>query len=170
MIYDNLKINEINKIQLHIDDNSKIIDKIVMDIINPYIKDLDKYITFISEILKDGENPPTAIELDDFCINLSTYIYFASGMCEQLGIRDDIARAVWKETYNNKRDESSGTVADKDTTAELASQQEQLTSICYTRAYKIVKAKVVAAQELLASIKKIITRRTTELELTKIGV
>ena len=47
-------------------------------------------------------------------------------------------------------------VADKDSIAELKSQQEYLTSLLYKRAYNIVKAKVSAAQEILASIKKII--------------
>ena len=62
-----------------------------------------------------------------------------------------------------------GTVQDKNTLAELASQQEQLISICYTRAYRIVKAKVDSAQELLASIKKVISRRMQEQQLTNIS-
>jgi hypothetical protein len=53
--------------------------------------------------------------------------------------------------------------------AELTSQQEQLTSICYTRAYRIVKAKVDNAQELLSSCKKVLSRRMSELELTHMG-
>lgn len=170
MLYENIKMEEVVKVQNKIDANSETINSIVQSIIRPYVKDLDNYVEFISSILKNGENPPTAQELDDFCMNLSTYIYFASGMCEQLGIKDDIAKAVYKETYNNKRNEvDKGTVSDKDSIAELASQQEQLTSICFTRSYKIVKAKIEAAQEMLASVKKIINRRTVEMELTRLG-
>lgn len=169
-LYDNIQIDRIKEIKLHIEDNSKTMDDIVNSIIQPYCKDLDNYVRFIADCLKDGENPPTVDELDDFCLNLSTYIYFASGMCEQLGIRDDISKAVWKETYNVARGSiSSGTVADKDSLAELNSQQEQLTNICYNRAYKIMKNKVEAAQELLSSCKKVLTRRMTEYELTHIG-
>ena len=103
-------------------------------------------------------------------MNLSTNIYFASGMQEQLGIKDDIAKAVYKEVYNTVRETStSGTIADKNSLAELASQQEYLTNICYTRAYKMTKAKVEAAQELLSACKKIISRRIAETELTRIG-
>ena len=95
---------------------------------------------------------------------------FASGMVEQLGIRDDIAKAVYKETYHTARQsEDKGTVADKDSIAELSSQQELLTSICYTRAWKTMKAKVESAQELLQSCKKVLTRRMTEAELTRVG-
>ena len=157
-------------IQLHVENNSKTIDSIVDEIIQPYCKDLDNYILFIKDCLKDGENPPTDSELDDFCMNLSTYIYFAGGMCEQLGIRDDISKAVWKETYHSSRASlEKGTVADKDSLAELNSQQEQLTNICYNRAYKIMKSKVENAQELLQSCKKVLSRRMQETELTRLG-
>jgi hypothetical protein len=146
------------------------IQEIVNSIIEPYCKDLDNYVEFIKSILKDGENPPTAQELDDFCMNLSVYIYYASGMQEQLGIKDDIAKALYKEMYHSSRDSlEKGTVADKDSLAELASQQEYLTSVCYKRAYSIVKAKVASAQEILSSVKKIISRRMSEYELTHIG-
>ena len=152
-----------------IEDHSASITEIVNEIIDPYCKDLDRYVLFIRDCLKDGENPPTNEELDDFCMNLSTLIYFASGMCEQLGIRDDISRAVYKEVYHSTRSElTEGTIADKDSVAELQSQQEQLTSVCYTRAYKIVKAKVESAQELLGSCKKVLSRRMAEYDLTRI--
>jgi hypothetical protein len=59
-----------------------------------------------------------------------------------------------------------GTIADKDSIAELQAQQEQITSVCYNRAYRIMKSKIEAAQELLASCKKVLTRRCQELELT----
>lgn len=164
----NVDVNVIDSIKLRVEDNSHIVDNIVSDIVSPYIEDLDKYVKFIGSCLKNGEQPPTDYELEDFCMNLSTYIYFASGMCEQLGIRDDIAKAVYRETYNTARDnKSSGTVQDKNTMAELESQQEQLISICYTRAYKTVKAKIDSAQELLSSCKKVLSRRMQEAELTK---
>lgn len=152
-----------NDIQKRVEENAKKLDKIVHDIIKEYCTDLDKYVAFISDCLHDGENPPTTQELEDFCLNLSTYIYFASGMTEALGIRDDIARAIYKEMYNTQRDAiDKGTVADKNTLAELASQEEALVSAAYTRAYKIMKAKVENAQELLGSCKKVLSHRIQE--------
>lgn len=161
------KVDDIRK---HVEDDSSQIDNIVNDIIKPYCKPLDEYVEFIRDLLKDGENPPTDQELDDMCINLATRIYFAGGLCEQLGIRDDISKAVYKEMYHASRASvEKGTVADKDSLAELASQQEYIISGVYTRAYKMMKSKVENAQELLQSIKKIIGRRMQETELTRIG-
>ena len=164
------ELDEVLDIKDYVEEKSKVIDTIVEGIILPYCKDLDKYVLFIKECLKDGENPPTTDELDDFCLNLSAYIYFAGGMCEQLGIRDDISKAVYKEMYHTARaSQEKGTIADKDSLAELASQEEWIVSSSYTRAYRTMKAKVENAQELLSSCKKVLTRRMTEMELTRIG-
>ena len=160
----------LTKIQENIESNAGALDRIVDEIIAPYCRDLDKYVRFIKDCLKDGENPPTNEELDDFCMNLSTYIYFAGGTCEYLGIRDDIAKAVYKEMYHTARaSQDTGTVADKDSLAELASQEEYIVSAAYNRAYKIMKSKVDNAQELLSSCKKVLTRRISEFETTRIG-
>lgn len=164
------ELDEIHDIKDDVEAKSRIIDEIVYAIISPYCKDLDRYVAFIKDCLKDGESPPTTDELDDFCLNLSTYIYFAGGMCEQLGIRDDIAKAVYKEMYHTARaSQDKGTVADKDSLAELASQEQAIVSASYNRAYKTMKAKVENAQELLSSCKKVLTRRMTEMELTRMG-
>lgn len=164
--YNELNAEKIKTIQDKVDNYSQIITDIVNEIIKPYIAPLDRYVSFISECLRDGTRPPTDGELEDFCMNLSTYIYFAGGACEQLGIKDDISREIYKELFNEKRDEIAGTISDKDAYAELQAQQEQITNICYTRAYKTMKSKVDNAQELLQSCKKVLSRRIQELSLT----
>lgn len=165
-----ITFDDVKPLQDEVESTSSLMDEIVEGIITTYCSDLDNYVTFISDVLQDGESQPTDAELDDFCLNLSAKIYFASAACERLGIRDDISRAIYKEIYHSKRAElDSGTVADKNSLAELQSQNEQLTSICYNRAYKIMKAKVDSAQELLGSCKKVLSRRMSELELTRLG-
>lgn len=163
-------LKEMDGICARVEENSRRMDEIVKDIIIKYTHDLDNYVMFIRDCLADGQNPPTDVELDDFVLNLSTYIYFASGMCEQLGIRDDIAEAVYKEMYHSARSKlDEGTVADKNSLAELETQKENLVAICYSRAYKTVKAKVESAQELLSSCKKVLSRRLANIELTRMG-
>lgn len=170
-LYENFDEAKIQKIREKVDGNSTQIDKVVNEIIKPYCKDLDNYVKFIKDCLCDGENPPTTLELEDFCMNLSTFIYFAGGLCEQLGVRDDIGKALYKEMYHTARaSQDNGTVADKDSYAELCSQQEQLTSICYTRAYKTMKSKVDNAQEILSSCKKVLSHRMQEESMTNISV
>jgi hypothetical protein len=170
MRIDNIDLKKIAETQARVEENSQTINKLVEEVIKPYCKDLDKYVGFIRNCLKDGENPPTDAELADFIMNLSTLIYWSSGACEQLGIRDDISKAVYKEIYHTKRNElRSGTVADKDSIAELESLQEQITNIVYNRSYKIMKNKVENAQELLSSCKKVLSHRMQEQELSRVS-
>ena len=168
--FDTISSEKLNELQDNVNQNSKQLDKIVDDIIQPYCKSLDEYVQFISDCLGNGEIPPTDGELEDYCINLSTRIYFAGGLCERLGIRDDIAKAVYKEMYHTSRASiEKGTVADKDSIAELNSQEEYIISSAYTRAYKIMKSKIENAQEVLQSCKKVLSRRMQEMELTHIS-
>lgn len=160
--------DELKNVQHKVDITSEQLQSIIDDIVKPYTQELDDYVAFIKMIITDYDKPPTAQELDDFIMNLSVFIYYASGMQEALGVKDDIAKALYKEMYHSSRDSlTSGTVADKDSLAELASQQEALVSMIYKRAYSQVKAKVSAAQEILSSVKKIISRRIQEIEITR---
>ena len=160
-------MDELARAQNAVEVDSGKIDEVVSLIIKPYCENLDYYVRFIADILKNGENPPTTQELEDFCLNLSTQIYFAGGLCENLGVRDDIAKALYKEQYHSSRNSlQKGTVADKDSQALLQSQNEMIVSMSYTRAYKTMKAKVDAAQELLSSCKKVLSHRIQEEQLT----
>ena len=165
---DDTSKDNVELVRNRVEKNSAVLMDIVNEITEPYSKDLDNYVKFISRVLADGTNPPTDEELEDMCLNLSTKIYFLSGACEQLGLKDDMSKAIKNEIYNMKRDEINGTIADKDAYAELESQQEQITNVCYSRAYKTIKAKLENAQELLQSVKKVMSRRITELELSKV--
>lgn len=161
---------EVQALENRVEANSRQIDEIVDGIIQPYCKGLDEYVELVASILEESNDPPTDQELDDICMNLSTRIYFAGGLCERLGIRDDIAKAVYKESYHSNRSVlDKGTVADKDSLAELRSQHEAIISAAFTRAYKIMKSKIENAQELLQSCKKVLSRRMQELELTRMG-
>ena len=151
-----------------VEENSAEIDKTVNDIIERYSGELDDYTSFIMGILKDDKQPPTDAELDDFIMRLSTLIYFTSVGAEQMGIRDDLSSSAYKEAYNVARSmQKSGTVADKNTQAELDAMTEKVVSIVYNKAYRILKAKVESAQEVLSSCKKVLSRRMAEYNLSE---
>ena len=46
------ELENINKIQEDVEEKSKVIDAIVVEIISPYCKDLDTYVSFIKDCLK----------------------------------------------------------------------------------------------------------------------
>jgi hypothetical protein len=78
---------------------------------------------------------------------------------------------MWQRQFDRKnimkfiKIYKNGTIDDKKSQSELASQAETITHIIYSRAYSIVKEKMNAAYELLSSVKKVISRRLAEYEL-----
>lgn len=152
-----------------VEENSAEIDKTINEIIERYSGELDEYMQFVMGILKDDKQPPTDAELDDFIMRLSSLIYFTSVGAEQMGIRDDLSHSVYKEAYNTARTlQKTGTVVDKNTQAEIDSQTERVVNIIYNKSYKILKAKVESAQEVLSSCKKVLSRRMAEYNLSEI--
>lgn len=163
-----IKIEEAKKIQERINKNSNIIEGIVNKLVKEYCKDLDDYVKLIKEILDDKDNPPTDEELDDFTLNIPTLLYFTGEAQESLGIKEDIAKAIRLELYNNIYNEGNGTVADKTAKAELATQNEYIIHVAYHRAYLKIKLRMDLANELLQSVKKVISRRMVAYEVTKV--
>lgn len=160
--------SDIKDMQDIIKKNSTAINEIVNGLVADYCKQLDDYVHYINKIIQDQEHPVTALELDDFVMQLPILLYFAGEAQENLGIHEDIAKAKKMEKYNTIYDQVKGTIADKTAKSEIASQTEYLTHIIYQRAYKIVKAKMEAAYELLSSCKKVITRRISETGLANV--
>jgi len=159
---DSIKVKEVNT---HVNRNSFQVDEIVDNLVNTYCGDLDKYMKQIDNILVNQTTPVSDIQLDDFTLNLPSLLYFTSAAQEALEIKEDVSKAIRNDVYNRVRDCAQGTVADKDTAAELQSQAETIVYIAYNRAYKKVKARVEAAYEMLNSIKKVMSRRIAEYNL-----
>lgn len=153
-----------------VEQNSAELDRTINDIIERYSGELDEYMRFVIGILRNDEQPPTDAELDDFVMRLSTLIYFTSVGAEQMGIRDDLSNSAYKEAYNVARSmQKSGTVADKNAQAELDAMAEKVVNIVYNKSYRILKAKVDSAQEVLSSCKKVMSRRMSEYELSRMS-
>lgn len=157
----------IKNIQKQVDKNSDIINDIVNATVKQYCKPLDDYVIKIQGILND-KTPPTAIELDYFVMNLPIFLYYAGEGQEAVGVKEDISKAVKMEAYNFVHINQVGTVSDKQAAAELATQEEYLVHLAYQRAYKIIKQRVEAGNELLQSIKKVMSRRIAEMELARV--
>lgn len=145
---------------------SKDIDRMANSLADKYCKDLNTYMRHIDDILVNSNEHVTDNDLEDFVLNLPSLLYFTGSAQESLGIKEDTCKAIRNEVFNTVRERCSGTVADKNSAATLASQSEEITLAIYSRAYKKVKFRIDAAYEMLNSIKKVITHRTAELELS----
>ena len=131
--------------------------KIQDSIINECTKSLTGLMMEIREKLKENDT------LSDYCLehyilDLANELYFVGNCVEKIGIQEDACKAIRQKAYTENRQSTNGTVADRNNMAEKC---------IYNRSYKAVKICMDSGYEMLNSLKKIMNRRISELELSK---
>lgn len=161
-------INQTNteSIMKKVDNISDTIKEISDELVIKYCKDLDDLMSIIREQLQD-KGGITDEELEFLIMDLANTLYFTGSAQEDLGIKEDTCKAIRQEVYSKAREQATGkTVADKTAQAELIAQAETMTLAIYSRAYKKVKLRMDAGYEMLNSMKKVMNKRITEMELS----
>lgn len=154
-----------NSIMNKVDNTSDMIKDISDNLVEKYCRSLDTEMAVIRLELKEN-NSLTDDTLEKHILELANILYFTGSAQEDLGIKEDTCKAIRQEVYSRAREEATGTVADKTAKAELISQQETVVLSIYSRAYKKVKIRMDAGYEMLNSLKKVMNKRITEMELS----
>lgn len=153
-------------IMQNVDNISDTIKEISDKLVTEYCKDLDDLMSVIKEQLQNNGGI-TDTELEFLIMDLANALYFTGSAQEDLGIKEDICKAIRQEVYSKAREQATGkTVADKTAQAELIAQAETMTLAIYSRAYKKVKLRMDAGYEMLNSLKKVMNKRIAEMELS----
>lgn len=104
---------------------------------------------------------------------LSNCLYFLGENVEKVGLYDDLSKAQAKEKYNTAYMDSVNpvngkkvTVAEAQTSAENAATYENMVSTIYARAYKMFRYKIDAAQTMLSSLSKMLSKRMQDQQLS----
>lgn len=139
-------------------------------LVEAYTQDLDNLMRCIKADTVDQE-PSDAI-LEKYVLELSNMLYFIGQRLENVGVKEDLSKLAAKEVYNNSymdnlsRDGKKPTVAELTTMAENDSKYETVINSIYSRAYRQIKYKSDAAYEMLSSLRKIISKRMQEYQLS----
>lgn len=167
---DNIKVNTsepktAESIMKNVDSISDTIKEISDGLVTKYCKDLDDIMLNIRTTL--GQCNVSDEYLETSILELANILYFVGSAQEDLGIKEDTCKAIRQEVYSKAREQATGkTVADKTAQAELIAQAETMTLAIYSRAYKKVKLRMDAGYEMLNSLKKVMNKRISELELS----
>jgi hypothetical protein len=157
----------INSLMNDIDENSLYVQSLVDDLVNQCCGSLDKYIEYVKDILNDTDREVTNEELDDIIMAIPTILY-SVGVCqEKLGIKSDVSSSSRQLQYNKIYIDTAGTAGIKKAVADNELFNESLITVVYDRAYDIIKSKINFAFEILQSAKKVMSRRISELELSR---
>ncbi len=155
---ENLLLNQ------EISENSKLIEDIAFNISKEFTQELDKVMGTCKSIFQ-SKDKITNQEIEDLLAQLPSILYFVNEGQEAVGIKQDIAEMTRKANYNIAREKATGTVADKNTTAEGQVINEAINEIIYQRAYKLIRAKIEMAQEMVNSLKRIFDARMMEYQI-----
>lgn len=170
---DEEKVKELMK---DTDNNVAYFNNIATETANRYTEVLDKLMKIIySGVVKDDA---TDEQLEKYYLELTSVVYFMGDKLEQLNISGDMAKASEKEVYNkaylsnqikDSERKNKTTVAENQAVAEQESQYEAVVSSIYEHAYKMVKFKIDAAKDMINTLRKVISRRMQEQQLSSFG-
>lgn len=146
--------------------------KLLNDIVKEYSEDLDNIMKDIQDnIIID--NNPAIMTIEKYFIELSNTLYNMCEKSERLGIFDSISKSKAQETYNIKylEHQSSNmgkpgtkkpTVAESSAAAEMDALYDKTVNDIYSKAYKILKNKISAAETMISTLSKILSHRIQE--------
>ena len=153
-------------IMKNVDSISDTIKEISDELIKKYCDELDTIMNELHNLLSSSKELSTDT-IQNYILYLANSLYFTGSAQEDLGIKEDTCKAIRQEVYSKAREQATGkTVADKTAQAELIAQAETMTLSIYSRAYKKVKLRMDAGYEMLNSLKKVMNKRITEMELS----
>ena len=163
-------LNDIERVMTETEDNYNVYASVANDVITRYTKSLDDVMEGIyNEIILVSD--PSISTLEKYHLELSNCLYFMQERLERLGSLDYLSKTKYKEVYNQAYLDSQlpdATSNKKKTVNELvaiseeASKSEALTNDIYARAYKVLKNKIDAANTMISTLSKSISRRMGE--------
>ena len=161
-------MENIKKILEDSNKKSKMINDASDKIVLMYSNDLDKTIKEIDDLVSHGEidNIPSE-RLENYCIKIPSFLYYMASGMEEIGTKMDILSQEKKNAYNRFYLSEEGTAQERKSKAELGMSDYVLTYMVYKRAYSCLREKSEAAGQLYDAIKKILTKRIAENDLSR---
>lgn len=157
------------------DENAAYFKDTCEKVVRDYAESLDNLMSDLYAECVQKKDPPLSV-LEGYYLELTNMIYFMGGKQETLGIYSDVARSaskeVWSKSYlshqvKDGEAKNKTTVAECQAQAELDSQYEAVVTAIYDRAYSMIKYKIVAGQDMMNCLRRIISTRTAEMDLSK---
>lgn len=156
--------------------NSVYFENLVNKIVKDFSSDLDSLMTDLYRELTQESAISTDL-VERYYAELTNLLYFMAERVEKLNVYGDMAKSAAKEIYNkayltasSEKDEkgkSVRTVAENTSIAETKAQYEGVVGQVYEHAYKSVKYKIDAANEMVTTLKYILKKRVSDDYLNK---
>jgi len=161
------KPNTILDKKAFVESRSVQIKAIVDELVFKYNQDLDTYIKNIKEIALPQKDRLTDIDIEKMVLKIPIFMYYSANGLEELGVEQDNAEAIHKELYNEAFQDANGTIRDKEAIAESSVMEDYMIEQIFRRSYKKLKIKIEMADKIYSGVKKILSKRMSDNELSK---
>lgn len=151
----------------NVETKSASLEQAVKNIVKIHTEELENVIHKIRAMLKDDTDQLTDLEIDDIMLQLPILLFDVTDDQELVGMQSDLASQIYKEAYNEAYRIARGTIADKQSVAELTAIESKLDSVIFDRAYKIIKQKISMAIETLNAVKKVQASRQQKYDIDR---
>lgn len=152
-------------------ENSRYFEDTVLGVVTAYSANLDSLMEAIyTSTIQEEAISTNAVER--YYVELTGLLYFMSTEVEKLNIYNDMSKAAAREIYNktylasssekDAKGKSLRTVAENTSVAEMSSQYETVVSQIYEHAYKTMRVKIEAANEMVTTLKNILKKRMSD--------
>lgn len=167
--------DQVTKLLNETQENTQYFQDIVSKVVQTYCIGLDQVMKDIYTDIIQVDYPATEI-IEKYFLSLSNYVYFMGEKLEMLGTYDAMSKSAYKQVYNtaylnnqvkdvDKKNKT--TVAENQAIAENAALYEGTVNDIYNRAYKIVKNKIDAAQTMISTLSKVLSKRIQEQQFSQ---
>lgn len=162
--------DEIKVIVSDIVAESGVFERIVYNLIDEYVGEMNKFSRELDKLMRDIEKGHTKkyseLKLEMRCLSLANAMYKATDGLAIIGSQSDMTKVIkerkFAEAYSKIKD---GTIPDKKAEAMESILQEIMVEKVMDRAYTIVGQKLKSANRTLEAIKKILTSRMIHKEV-----
>lgn len=161
----NLNLDSVNTVVADVDERMKYFTEIGSPIVEFYSSDIDKLMGDISGFITTSNVENINInELQYYFMRLTAELYFVTTSVEKVGLLMDLSNMSYKDAFNtsllnNSSSDAKLTVAKLNALADKESLAENVLNFIYSRTYKILKAKIDSANEMIRTLSKIISYR-----------
>lgn len=162
---------DINRVVNNVSEMEKSFEEMFLDILKRYTYSIDDIMNQINNQLIVNRTCPSSDNIEFFMLQLNSEIYKLSDSIERMGIYDSVSKSIFKDTYNqiylnnqvkDSEKKNKTTVAELTALSEQGTIYESLVNDIYSKVYKTMKNKLDAAQSMLATLSKLLSKRMQE--------
>jgi hypothetical protein len=146
---------------------SQDLQPVIDDLISEYLDPLDAVIEKSKELLELDPSGISTSDLQNLIVQIPLCLYYCQEGAESVKLKQGVSDLVRQDKYNSALLRAEGTDIRRRAHAENEVQEPVAVKLIYQTALTSLNQKMYYAEELLKSLKKVLTLRISEYEISR---